>query len=141
MELCKYRNTVRIEIFEKEIKVKSCGFINYSKEEKYKDLVQPIKIKNLSNNLSKELKKIAKKCGNKFDCKRNNFELEKIEIYIKTNNKKSIKLALNELFNLRSILIFWEFPNKIIQNFTLNYISKNKENVKKGIIILISHKI
>ena len=33
MELCKYRNTVRIEIFEEEIKVKSCGFINYSKEE------------------------------------------------------------------------------------------------------------
>ena len=141
MELCKYRNTVRIEIFEEEIKVKSCGFINYSKEEKYKDLVQSIKIKSLSNNLNKELKNIAKKCGNKFDCKRNNFELEKIEIYIKTNNKKSIKLILNELFNLRSILIFWEFPNKIIQNFTLNYISKNKENVKKGIIILISHKI
>ena len=74
MELCKYRNTIRIEIFEEDIKVKSCGFINYSKEEKYKDLVQSIKIKNLSNNLSKELKKIAKKCGNKFDCKRNNFE-------------------------------------------------------------------
>ena len=49
MELCKYRNTVRIEIFEEEIKVKSCGFINYSKEEKYKDLVQSIKIKSLSN--------------------------------------------------------------------------------------------
>ena len=53
MELCKYRNTVRIEIFEKEIKVKSCGFINYSKEEKYKDLVKSIKIKNISNNLIK----------------------------------------------------------------------------------------
>ena len=141
MELCKYRNTIRIEIFDKEIKIKPCGLIDYSKEEKYKDLIHSIKIKDISNNLSKEIKNTANNCGNKFDCKRNNFEIEKVEVYIKTKNKKSIESFLNELFNLRSTFIFWEFPNKSIQNFTLNYIEKNRFNVKKGILILISYKV
>lgn len=141
MELCKYRNTIRIEIFDKEIKIKPCGLIDYSKEEKYKDLIHSIKIKDISNNLNKEIKNTANNCGNKFDCKRNNFEIEKVEIYIKTKNKKSIESFLNELFNLRSTFIFWEFPNKSIQNFTLNYIEKNRFNVKKGILILISYKV
>lgn len=141
MEICKYRNTIRIEVFEKEIRIKPCGFIDYSKEEKYKDLIRSIEIKNISNNLSKEIKNTANNCGNKFYCKRNSFEIEKVEVYIKTKNKKSIESFLNELFNLKSIFTFWEFPNKSIQNFILNYIEKNILNVKKGILILISYKV
>lgn len=137
MEICKYKDTIRIEIFEKEIRVISCGLYNY---EYYKNIYNTYKIKDLSYDLKKEIAESnilcvrLKKLITKLSCKRLNFNFKKLEIYIKTPNKNSVKNVLKRVArnNLDS-LVFWETP-KSIESLILNYFLSLKGNQVKNLV-------
>jgi len=135
MEICKYKNTIRIIILDDSVEFMPCGIIDYDKECN-KGLTSKYKIKDLSDNLQKEVDEVFPKCyGSTLKCKRKSFKFRKIEIYIKTSNKKSIKTILDKAKNnALSHIIFWSTPSNKIDNFVFKYIQTLKSDNTKNII-------
>lgn len=136
MEICKYKNTIRIAIFDDKVEFMPCGIIDYNKQ---KGITTEYKIKNLSDNLQKEALEVAPKCANStLTCKRKVFKFKKVEIYVKTSNKKSIFSVLDKLKNNNlTHIIFWSIPNKKVDEMIFEYIRSLESKDTKNIIYRI----